>query len=178
VEQIRLEIGFPTPEQDQGPRKANSDVRLISVVEGVQQGMERFLGALSITLLLSGWAVVTQFQNPQYPVTQVVQTELSASHPVAPSEVFLDRSKLVSILVRALQFNRPQAENSLFDRSQHAGSSRQVSVVPLQAMSPLSEACSDIQTVLHDNMPQYRQGRLYLDQGITRARAFSLFTQP
>jgi len=139
--------------------------------------MERFLGALSITLLLSGWAAVTQFQSSQLPVAQAVQAELSISHPVAPSSAPLDRSELISILAKALQLNRSQADHSSFDWVNHSQASRQVSVVPIQGMSPFDEAYSDIQIVLHNGMSQYREGRFYLKQGGTQTKVFLPFAQ-
>ncbi len=63
--------------------------------------MERFLGALSITLLLSGWAAVTQFQSPQNSVVEFVRAESSQSHS-APTRVIPDRSEFISILAKAL----------------------------------------------------------------------------
>ena len=144
--------------------------------------MERFLGALSITLLLSGWAAVTQFQNAQAPMAQVVQTDLSQPRSAAPSEALLDRSGLTAILARALRFDPSRADRLLFARSDDPiGSdhfSRQASGVSLQSRSPFSEAYDDIQVVLHNNVPHYQQGHIYLDQTVTHARAFSLFTQP
>lgn len=113
--------------------------------------MERFLGALSITLLLSGWAAITQFQSPyqspQNSVVQFAQAESSQSHP-APAEVIPDRSQLIDILARALKVSPSQAVYSPLDRFHHAQASRQVSVVSSQNMSPFSKIYGDVQAAM------------------------------
>ncbi|MBW4662220.1 MAG: hypothetical protein KME15_26505 [Drouetiella hepatica Uher 2000/2452] len=103
--------------------------------------MERFLGALSITLLLSGWAAITQFQSPyQSPQNSVVQ--------FAQAEAIPDRSQLIDILARVLKVNQSQAVHFSRDRFHHAQASRQVSVVSSQNMSPFGKIYGDIQTTL------------------------------
>ena len=81
--------------------------------------MERFLGALSITLLLSGLATVNQFQVQQNPAIQdVQQAGVKQDNPAAQDEPTFRQSELISILTKAFRWNRSRSGRSEFVVSQ------------------------------------------------------------
>lgn len=133
--------------------------------------MERFLGALSLTILLSGVTALAQV-NPsdapvasRDPIQEIMQAGLA--HPNGgelQTDVFLSRAELAKILVRAFQLDRRQSNSS--------------AVIQLQDVPPSHWAYQEIQLVLHHGiMEGYREGRFFPDQRVTRAEAFSIFAQ-
>ncbi|MBD3883203.1 S-layer homology domain-containing protein [Phormidium tenue FACHB-886] len=127
--------------------------------------MERFLGALSITLLLSGLAAVTQLQAPSDPLEQIVQAGLMTPQPDSSSNIMLSRAELASILVKVFHLDR-----------QSSGLPK--TLVQLGDVPTSHWAYQDVQLVLKNGiMNGYREGRFYPDQRITRAEAFAIFAQ-
>lgn len=128
--------------------------------------MERFISALSLTLLLSGFAAISQIQPPSDNlVTQVVEFGLSSHLPQgeAQTSTTISRAELARILAKA--FN-------LEDRSV-----RQVAT-PLRDVSPTHWAYRDIQLVTQNRvMVGDRNGYFYPDQRVTRVEAYSIFAQ-
>ena len=143
--------------------------------------MERLLGALSITLLLTGLAAATQLQMPSSSLDQVVQAGLmtpqsngkssstsgsasnGASDGTSDINTVLSRAELASILVKAFHLDRQSVQHP---------------VAQLQDVPASYWAYRDIQLVLHNGiMSGYREGRFYPDQRITRAEAFAIFAQ-
>ncbi len=128
--------------------------------------MERFLGALSLTLLLTGLAAVAQVQTPSNPVDQVMRSGLmtpAANGELQPDAV-LSRAELAQILVKVFRLDQQP--------------SRLAATIQLQDVPPSHWAYRDIQLVLQNRiMEGYREGRFYPDQRVTRAEAFSIFAQ-
>jgi hypothetical protein len=129
--------------------------------------MDRFWGALSVTLLLSGLTALVQIQPLSDPVDQVVQAGLMT--PIAndkdQADMLLSRAELASILVKTFHLDQHQPAHT-------------VAAVTLEDVSPSHWAYDDIQLVLqHGIMHGYREGRFYPEQRITRAEAFSIFAQ-
>jgi S-layer homology domain len=134
--------------------------------------MERFLGALSITLLLTGLAAATQLQMPSSSLDQAVQVGLMTPQPDGRSNIntVLSRAELASILVKAFHLDRQSFHALPFQASAAA--------VQLEDVPPSYWAYRDIQLVLQNGiMSGYREGRFYPDQRITRAEAFAIFAQ-
>jgi S-layer homology domain len=129
--------------------------------------MERFLGALSITLLLTGLAAATQLQVPSSPLDQAVQAGLMTPQSDGKSDIntMLSRAELASILVKAFHLDRQSVQHP-------------IAAVQLQDVPASYWAYRDIQLVLRNGiMSGYREGRFYPDQRITRAEAFAIFAQ-
>jgi S-layer homology domain len=129
--------------------------------------MERFFGALSVTVLLSGLAAVAQIQPAPNPIDQAVQAGLMTPESEIASEAntILSRAELASILVKTFRLDQRQPV-------------QQVANTWLQDVAPSYWAYQDIQIVLHNGIMQgYRTGRFYPEQRITRAEAFSIFAQ-
>lgn len=129
--------------------------------------MERFLSALSLTLLLTGLVTVAQVEHsPPDPVEQVVEAGLMTrfSDGKFREEEAISRAELARILVKT--FHLAQRSD---DRSR---------VIPVEDVPPSHWAYKDIQLVLrHHIMAGYREGRFYPEQRVTRAEAFAIFAQ-
>lgn len=129
--------------------------------------MERFLGALSLTFMLSGLAAVAQIQHPsQADLTVVVDAELMtpSSDGNFQADTVLSRAELARILVKAFHLDQRR--------------SRQVSAMPIQDVPPSHWAYNDIQIVIRSGIMQgYRAGRFFPNQRVTRAEAFSILAQ-
>jgi hypothetical protein len=136
--------------------------------------MERFVSALSLTLLLTGLAAVAQVQPPRDsqtqasrdPIAEVVEVGLMNPFPDGDfrAEVVLSRAELATILVKTFHLDQRQPT--------------QTATVQIQDVPQSHWAYNDIQIVLRDGiMTGYRQGRFYPDQRVTRAEAFSIFAQ-
>lgn len=128
--------------------------------------MQRFISALSLTVLLSGVSALAQVQPSQNPVNQVIEAGLMSANPNGDfqAETILSRAELASILVKTFQLNQR--------------TSNQTSAVPVQDVPRSHWAYDDIQTVLRSGvMTGYREGRFFPDQRVTRAEAFSIFAQ-
>jgi hypothetical protein len=150
------------------------------VVEGVVQVMERFVGALSLTLMLTGLKAIAQVQpapvqplqvqpapvQSQNPIDQVVEAGLMSPFPDGDfrADVVLSRAELAAILVKTFHLEQRK--------------SGQAAVVQIQDVPPSYWAYNDIQVVLRNGiMTGYREGRFFPDQRVTRAEAFSIFAQ-
>jgi S-layer homology domain len=137
--------------------------------------MERFLGALSITLLLTGLAAATQLQMPSNSLDRAVQAGLmtpqsNGTDGTSDINMVLSRAELASILVKAFHLDRQSFQSSSLQPS--------VAAIQLQDVPPSYWAYQDIQLVLQNGiMSGYREGRFYPDQRITRAEAFAIFAQ-
>lgn len=128
--------------------------------------MERFFGALSLTILLTGLVAVAQVQPSPDPVNQVLDAGLMTGFPDGEfhEEEAVSRAELAKILVKTFQLDRRPLESM---------KAIQVADVP-----PSHWAYHDIQLVLRNGiMMGYRQGRFYPDQRVTRAEAFAIFAQ-
>jgi len=133
--------------------------------------MERFLSALSLTLLLTGLVTVAQVQpSPPDPIEQVVEAGLMSrfSDGQFRGEEAISRAELASILVKTFHLDQQ------VDRH-YPG---QMISSPVKDV-PLSHwAYKDIQLVLRSQiMTGYREGRFYPEQRVTRAEAFAIFAQ-
>lgn len=127
---------------------------------------ERFLSALSLTLLLTSLSAVAEVQRPSSPMDEVaavgwMQADANGNfHP----ESLLSRAELASILVRAFRLDQRQ--------------STQLSLPQFQDVPPEYPAYADIQTVVRTGiMAGYRGGLFFPEQRITRAEAFSIIAQ-
>lgn len=131
--------------------------------------MERFLSALSLTLLLSGLSAFAQVQPTPTsldPIDQVVEAGLMNRAPNGDfrADAILSRAELASILVRTFELDQRQSSPT--------------ATVPVEDVSRSHWAYNDIQTVLRNGiMTGYREGRFFPDQRVTRAEAFSIFAQ-
>jgi hypothetical protein len=139
---------------------------LVVWLEGVVP-MERFLGALSLTLLLTGLVAAAQVQSsPPNPVEQVVEAGLMTrfSDGNFRGDEAVSRAELARILVKTFHLDQRHT-NPMF-------------VVPVEDVPPSHWAYEDIQLVLRNRiMTGYRQGRFYPAQRVTRAEAFAIFAQ-
>lgn len=129
--------------------------------------MERFLSALSLTLLLTGLVAAAQVeQSPPDPVEQVVEAGLMTrfSDGKFRGEEAISRAELARILVKTFHLTRRPGD--------------QMRVVPMDDVPPSHWAYRDIQLVLRNRiMTGYSEGRFYPDQRVTRAEAFAIFAQ-
>jgi hypothetical protein len=128
--------------------------------------MQRFISALSLTLLLSGVSALAQVQPPTNPIDRVVQAGLMSrtANGDFAEQAFLSRAELASILVKTFQLDRR--------------TSSQNQTVEIQDVPRSHWAYNDIQTVLRSGvMTGYREGRFFPEQRVTRAEAFSIFAQ-
>jgi hypothetical protein len=148
--------------------------------------MQRFLGALSVTLLLSGLTAAMQLQKPPSPLEQMVQAGLmtpqsnntqlnntqleSTLKATSDADTMLNRAELASILVKAFHLDRQSL--------QPLGVTTSKAVVQLSDVPSSHWAYRDIQLVLQNGiMSGYREGRFYPDQRMNRAEAFAIFAQ-
>ncbi|MBE9181436.1 S-layer homology domain-containing protein [Oculatella sp. LEGE 06141] len=128
--------------------------------------MQRFLSALSLTVLLSGVSALAQVQPAQNPVDRVIEAGLMSptSNGDFQADTILSRAELASILVKTFQLNQRTPN--------------QTAAVAIQDVPRSHWAYDDIQTVLRSGvMTGYREGRFFPDQRVTRAEAFSIFAQ-
>lgn len=129
--------------------------------------MERFLSALSLTLLLTGLMTAAQVQHsPADPVEQVVEAGVMTrfSDGKFREEEAISRAELARILVKTFHLDQRRTHRML--------------VVPVEDVSPSHWAYQDIQLVLRNQiMTGYREGRFYPEQRVTRAEAFAIFAQ-
>lgn len=129
--------------------------------------MERFISALSLTLLLSGLAAVAQVA----PSDNLMQPAVESSLLLSPGEqdgdeqeAILNRAELAQILVQSFHLDRRQPQDQ--------------SAVYLEDVPPSHWAYQDIQLVLQSGiMTGYREGRFFPEQRLTRVEAFSIFAQ-
>lgn len=129
--------------------------------------MERFISALSLTLLLTGLAAVAQvqpsFRNPIKPVVEAGLMTRFQNGDFRGEEA-ISRAELARILVKTFNLEHYPP--------------KQASMVQLEDVSPSYWAYNDIQLVLRNGiMTGYREGRFYPDQRVTRAEAFAIFAQ-
>ena len=137
------------------------------VVQGVVKVMQRFLSALSLTLLLTGFSAVAQVQQPfTDPIDRVVAAGLMSRSPdgdFRPNAI-MSRAELASILVRAfrLDLRAPLLAEAAV----------------LQDVPDTYWASDAIQVVVRTGVMQgYEMGRFFPDQRVNRAEAFSIFAQ-
>jgi hypothetical protein len=129
---------------------------------------ERFLSALSLTLLLTSLSAVAQVQRvPDIadPIAEVTAAGWMNTYPDGDfrSEAVLSRAELATILVKAFRLEQRQLQQP---------------EIQLQDVPPTHWAYADIQTVLRNGiMTGYRQGRFFPEQRMTRAEAFSIIAQ-
>ncbi len=127
---------------------------------------ERFLSALSLTLLLTSLSAVAEVQpvaDPMAEVAAVGWIQPDASGNFQPNSM-LSRAELASILVRAFRLDQRQ--------------STLTSVPQFQDVPSSYPAYADIQTVVRTGiMAGYRGGLFFPEQRITRAEAFSIIAQ-
>lgn len=130
--------------------------------------MERFISALSITLLLTGFTTLAQVQSPSSdPVNQVVTAGIMTRSPNGEfrEQDAISRAELARILVKTFDLDQRQPVRS-------------VSVIRINDVAPSHWAYRDIQLVLrHGIMAGYSEGEFYPDQRVTRAEAFAIFAQ-
>lgn len=129
--------------------------------------MQRFLSALSLTILLYGVSAVAQVQTPlMNPIDRVVAEgwmSRSASGDFRANEI-VTRAELASILVRAFQLNQ-RIPN-------------QTGIITVQDVPTTHWAYDDIQTVLRTGvMTGYGDNRFLPEQRINRAEGFAIFAQ-
>jgi hypothetical protein len=127
---------------------------------------ERFISALSLTLLLTSLSAVAQVQRVADPIAEVTAVGWMNSYPDGKfrEDVVLSRAELASILVKAFQLDQRQP--------------LQANLVQLQDVPKSHWAYNDIQTVLRNGiMSGYREGRFFPEQRVTRAEAFSIIAQ-
>lgn len=129
--------------------------------------MERFISALSLTLLLTGLAAVAQVQ-PSFrdPIDEVVQAGLMTRFPDGNfrEKEGVSRAELARVLVKTFHLDEYPPKIA--------------TAVPLEDVPPSYWAYHDIQLVLRNGiMMGYREGRFYPDQRVTRAEAFAIFAQ-
>lgn len=130
---------------------------------------ERFLSALSLTLLLSSLSAVAQVQRPTDSIDPIAEVTATGWMNVYSdgnfrSESVLSRAELASILVKAFRLGQRQPQQS--------------NPVQLQDVPASHWAYADIQTVLQNGiMMGYREGRFFPEQRMTRAEAFSIIAQ-
>lgn len=129
--------------------------------------MERFLSALSLTLLLTGLVAAAQVEHsPTDPVEQVVEAGLMTrfSDGKFREEEAISRAELARILVKTFHLDQRRTNRML--------------VIPVEDVPPSHWAYRDIQLVLRNRiMTGYREGRFYPEQRVTRAEAFAIFAQ-
>ncbi|MBF2073119.1 MAG: S-layer homology domain-containing protein [Synechococcales cyanobacterium C42_A2020_086] len=128
--------------------------------------MERFTGALSLTLLLMGVTAVAQIQ-PSQPLSWSTQVRVPSSRQqgTVAAEATLSRAELASILVHVLSLEPAMGEP--------ASVTHAVRDVP-----PSHWAYHEIQTVLAAGiMKGDHRGRFFPDRLVTRAEAFSILAQ-
>lgn len=131
---------------------------------------ERFLSALSLTLLLTGWSAVAEvqrneaFQSSTDPIAEVTAAGWMQADSNLQPEALLSRAELASILVKAFRLEQRQPT--------------QTSVTAFQDVPAEHPAYADIQTVVRTGiMAGYRGGLFFPEQRITRAEAFSIIAQ-
>lgn len=130
---------------------------------------QRFLSALSLTLLLTSLNAVAQADRSAQPMDAIADVTAAGWMTTAPdgdfrAEAILSRAELASILVKAFQLNQRQP--------------RSANPVQLQDVPPAHWAYADIQTVLRNGiMSGYREGRFFPEQRVTRSEAFSIIAQ-
>lgn len=129
--------------------------------------MERFVSALSLTILLTGLAAVAQVQSsPRDPIQEVFASGLMSPSPDGEfrEDEAVSRAELASILVKTFRLNQRHIEHHV--------------LLDVEDVPPSHWAYHDIQLVLRNGiMTGYREGRFYPDQRITRAEAFAIFAQ-
>ncbi|NJO79625.1 MAG: S-layer homology domain-containing protein [Cyanobacteria bacterium RM1_2_2] len=129
---------------------------------------ERFLSALSLTLLLTSLSAVAQVQrspDPIDPIAEVTAAGWMTAYPDGNfrSEAVLSRAELATILVKAFRLEQRQPQQP---------------EIQLQDVPASHWAYADIQAVLRNGiMTGYRQGRFFPEQRMTRAEAFSIIAQ-
>lgn len=127
---------------------------------------ERFISALSLTLLLTSLSAVAQVQLSSDPIANVTAAGWMTNYPDGTfrAEAVLSRAELASILVKAFRLNQRQP---LF-----------ANTVELQDVPRSHWAYNEIQTVLRNGiMNGYREGQFFPEQRVTRAEAFSIIAQ-
>lgn len=129
--------------------------------------MERFVSALSLTLLLMGLAAVPKVEpSPRNPIEEIVAAGLMTRSPNGEfrEEDAVSRAELARILVVTFHLDQRRIDRS--------------SVIYVEDVPPSHWAYHDIQIVLRSGiMMGYREGRFYPDQRITRAEAFAILAQ-
>lgn len=129
--------------------------------------MERFISALSLTLLLTGLAAVAQVQPAsRNPIDEVVEAGLMTRFPNGEfrEQDAISRAELAKILVKTFHLDQYPPKYS--------------AALRLEDVSPSHWAYHDIQLVLRNGiMMGYREGRFFPDQRVTRAEAFAIFAQ-
>jgi hypothetical protein len=129
--------------------------------------MERFVSALSLTILLTGLAAVAQVPSSVHdPIQEVVDAglmSLSENGEFREDET-VSRAELASILVRTFRLDQRHIEHHV--------------LLNVKDVPPSHWAYHYIQLVLRNGiMTGYREGLFYPDQRITRAEAFAIFAQ-
>ncbi|WP_088893245.1 S-layer homology domain-containing protein [Leptolyngbya ohadii] len=127
--------------------------------------MERFIGALSLTLLLSGLAAVVQVSPSQNSTPNLLNAEIlpALKGDLAQADAAVSRAELANILVTTFKL-----------RSAH-----KTAAVSALADVPTSHwAYKDIQTVVEKGIMTVYPGEKFLpDRQLTRAEAFSVLAK-
>jgi hypothetical protein len=126
--------------------------------------MQRFFGAVSLTVLLCGFSAIAQVQprNPD-PVAAAL-LDLQQTATTSHAHASISRAELASLLVKSFRLDRLPPTQS--------------SVTTVHDVPPTHWAYEDIQVVLRTGiMTGYRQGRFFPEQRVTRAEAFSILAQ-
>ncbi|XQQ07803.1 MAG: S-layer homology domain-containing protein [Leptolyngbya sp. IPPAS B-1204] len=127
---------------------------------------ERFLSALSLTLLLTSLSAVAQVQQSVDPIAEVTAAGWMSAYPDGKfhGDVVLSRAELASILVKAFQLDRRQAL---------------AEPIQLQDVPKTHWAYNDIQTVLRNGiMTGYREGRFSRSSGLREQKRFPSLLRP
>jgi hypothetical protein len=129
--------------------------------------MERFVSALSLTILLTGLAAVAQVQSSSDGLVQEI-VEMEGRVPLfngsAQEDEAISRAELARILVQTFRLNQRNIEHYV--------------KLDIKDVPPSHWAYHDIQLVLRNGiMTGYREGMFYPDQRITRAEAFAILAQ-
>ncbi|WAL59803.1 S-layer homology domain-containing protein [Thermocoleostomius sinensis] len=134
------------------------------VVKGVVP-MERFMSALSLTLLLTGLFTIAQVQSPPEAANRAVEVGLTTDFDgKVRHEETISRAELAHILVKTFEL--------------HERSPQPQPIATIHDVPPSHWAYDDIQLVLrHGIMTGYREGQFYPEQRVTRAEAFAIFAQ-
>jgi hypothetical protein len=127
--------------------------------------MERFVGALSLTLLLSGLAAVAQVSPSQTPTSNLINAEIlpALKGDLAQADAAVSRAELANILVTTFQLDP----------------AKQTAAAPALADVSVSHwAYKDIQTVVKSGIMTVQPGGKFLpDHRVSRAEAFSVIAK-
>jgi len=127
--------------------------------------MERFVGALSLTLLLSGLAAVAQVSPSQTPTPNFIDAEIlpALKGDLAQADAAVSRAELANILVTTFQLDPAKETSAAFKFAD---------------VSDSHWAYKDIQTVVKSGIMTVHPGKkFHPEHRVTRAEAFSLIAK-